>query len=715
MASDNKWNKQPLGEPGADSSFDLVRYFFWLSLVLMGIATVAMAGYLRFYSSAQMLQLEKVRASSLVQVFENSLWPHFKPLTQMSNDVARMREMATQAKLQSNVVQLMKGTDVIRLKVYALNGMTVFSTDPTQVGESEKGNDGFESAVAGVPVSELEHSNTIDSFERKLNDRDLISTYVPVHGADGRIEGVLEIYLDATSFIASTAKQLWWLTAAISLAMIALYIAQMLVVKRAGRIIKNQAAKLVEINRELDGRVEVRTRELGDANRMLEDEIDERRNAEERLDRLAHHDPLTNLPNRLLFKQRLETALGQQPLQHQRLAVLFLDLDRFKDVNDTLGHFIGDQLLIAVTARLAEHVRSGDTLARIGGDEFVCILANVQDPATVNLAAEKLLSLFNQPFRINHNDIHLSASIGISFSPEDGTDFDALVRKADIAMYQAKALGRNRYQLYTYQMSIEAQERVLIERHLRRAIDANEIEVYFQPKVDSVSGRLVGAEALARWNSPELGSVSPARFIPVAENSGLIVRLGDQVLEKTCRQIAQWRGAGFAINSVSVNLSVKQLERDDFPARLASLLSICNLPASTLELEITESVIMAAADAFSMLEAIKALGVKLSIDDFGTGYSSLAYLKQLPVHILKIDRAFVLGIGVGNDSEAIIRTIIGLAGSLGLSTVAEGVEELAQVEFLQREGCTTIQGFYFGRPQPAALFAQDWAPKLHTL
>ncbi|KPC54183.1 putative bifunctional diguanylate cyclase/phosphodiesterase [Amantichitinum ursilacus] len=707
MAVENMPDLQSHPEAPRNPRFDLVRYFFWLSLVLMGVATVAMAGYLRYFSSEQMLQLEKVRAASLVQVFENSLWPHFKPLTQMSDDVTRMRAMATQEQLQNNVVHLMQGTDVVRLKVYALDGMTVFSTDPRQVGESEKGNDGFESAVANTPVSELAHRNSIDAFDRQLTDRDLISTYVPVHGANGKVEGVLEIYVDATAFVSSTRAQLTWLTIAIILSMIALYIAQMLVVKRAGNIIKNQAAKLVEINRELDQRVELRTQELGDANRLLEGEIEERRNAEERLHQLAHHDPLTSLPNRLLFKNRLEQALATPPTQHH-LAVLFLDLDRFKDVNDTLGHFIGDQLLIAVAERLIEHVRPGDTLARIGGDEFVCILAHIENANAVNPVAERLLSLFNLPFRISDNDIHLSASIGVSFSPQDGTDFDALVRKADIAMYQAKALGRNRYQMYTHQMSVAAEERVLVERHLRRAIAAQEIAVYFQPKVDSISGKLVGAEALARWTDPVLGVVPPSRFIPVAEDSGLIIKLGQQVLEKTCQQIAQWRADGFAITSVSVNLSVKQLELDDFAVRLAHLLETYDLPASVLELEITESVIMAVADAFSVLEAIRALGVKLSIDDFGTGYSSLAYLKQLPVDILKIDRAFVTGIGTGIDSEAIIRTIIGLARSLGLRTVAEGVEERAQVDFLQREGCTTIQGYFYGRPQAAALFVQDW-------
>ncbi|QLG86823.1 EAL domain-containing protein [Chitinibacter bivalviorum] len=692
--------------PMRSKPFNLIRYFFLLSLGIMSIATLLMTGYLQHYSSEQLLKLEKVRASSMVQVFENSLWPQFRPLTLL--DKTQLLKQSSQGQLMSNVIQLMKGTDVIKIKVYALNGLTVFSTDPKQVGEVEEDNDGFKSALANVPASELAHKHSIDSFERALVDRDVISTYVPVHGANEKVEGVLEIYVDATPFIKAMSEQLRWLAVAICFLMVILFLVQMLVVMRAGNIINKQAAELEEANRDLDRRVEERTFALGQANLQLEAEVIERRNAEERLDQLAHHDPLTNLPNRLLFNEQLEQRLLQAPDHPHHLAVLFIDLDRFKDVNDTLGHFIGDQLLIAVTARLIKQVRADDTLARLGGDEFVCILNTQAGRETASQIAGQLLALFSQPFHINNNDIFLSASIGISFAPEDGMDVNTLVRNADIAMYQAKAAGRNRFQCYTRAMSVAAEERVRIERYLRQAIEHNELTVHFQAKVDSNSGQLVGAEALARWHSEALGHVPPVRFIPVAEDTGLIVALGDQILEKTCQQLRDWRSSGFNIPCVSVNLSVKQLERTDFPAHLAQLLHLYQLPATALELEITESVIMAVDDAIETLDAIRALGVKLSIDDFGTGYSSLAYLKQLPVQVLKIDRAFILGIGSGKDNEAIIRTIISLASSLGLSTVAEGVEEATQIRFLQEEGCSTIQGFYYGKPLPAAAFHQQW-------
>jgi diguanylate cyclase (GGDEF)-like protein len=692
--------------------FNLVRYFFLLSFILMVMAAGALTTYLRQNSSAELIALEESRARSLVQVFENSLWLRFKPLAEAPGDADALRRLAEQSGLRDLVVHLMRGTDVIKLKVYALDGRTVFSTDASQVGENKSANGGFKMAAAGQAISELTHRNNFDAFEQKLEDRDVISTYVPVHGANERVEGVLEIYVDATPFVQSSAAQLRWLVMTIFGLMACLFLAQLLVVRRAGKILDTQAAQLEEANRELDRRVEERTRALGDANLQLEGEIQERRSAEERLDHLAHHDPLTGLPNRLMFMERLRSSLARSARHGHRLAVLFIDLDRFKDVNDTLGHFTGDQLLVAVTTRLTSCVRLGDTLARLGGDEFICILEEIENPSAAHTTAEKLLALFRDPFSISGNELYLSASIGISFAPNDGNDVETLVRNADIAMYQAKTNGRNCSQFYTREMSVAAEDRMRIENHLRQAIDAGEIAVHFQPKVDSSSGRLVGAEALARWTSATLGVVPPSRFIPVAEETGLIVALGNQVLEKTCHQLAQWRRAGFEIPCVSVNLSVKQLERAGFSGRLKELLIESDLPASCLELEITESVIMAVDDAFAILDELRHMGVGLSIDDFGTGYSSLAYLKRLPVQTLKIDRAFVLGIGASAGDEAIIRTIIGLAGSLGLSTVAEGVEEQTQVDFLHAEGCNTIQGFHFGKPVAADDFAEHWATRI---
>ncbi|AXE33156.1 putative bifunctional diguanylate cyclase/phosphodiesterase [Chromobacterium phragmitis] len=685
--------------------FRLVPYFFLLSLLLMAGATALMASALRHYSGEQLLKLEKSRAASLVQIFENSLWADFRPLLPLARDPRKLRRIAGQPRLREAVIRLMRDTDVIRVKMYALNGVTLFSTDANQIGEDESDDEGFRSAAAGAPASELAHNNSIDAFERKLTDRDIISTYVPVHDPAGKIEGVLEIYLDATPFVADSEREMRWVTLAICGLMAVLFLTQMLVVRLAGRIIDRQGAALSAANRELDQRVDERTRELADANAKLEGEIQERRRAEERLDHLAHHDPLTGLPNRLRFQQRLDAALAKPDLPPDSLALLFIDLDRFKDVNDTLGHHTGDLLLVSVAQRLARQMRAEDMLARLGGDEFICVLERLESKDRAAEVAAKLLSLFQQPFAIGGNDLHLSASIGISFA-SDGADVDALLRHADIAMYRAKSAGRNRFQFYTPQMSAEAEERVDLERRLRLALENDGIEVHFQAKVDAASGRLVGAEALARWNDPERGMIPPSRFIPAAEESGLIIPLGERVLEKCCGQLAQWRHEGFALPSLAVNLSVKQLERDDFLPRIAALLERWELPPEQLELEITESVIMQADDAAAALSALRRLGIRLAIDDFGTGYSSLAYLAKLPVQVLKIDRSFVLGIGRGGD--AIVSTILSLAASLGLEAVAEGVEEPAQADWLRQAGCGTIQGYLYGKPLAPGCFAEEW-------
>lgn len=698
-------------------SFRLVPYFFMLSLLLMSCATALMAGYLRHYSSEQLLKLEMSRAASLVQIFKNSLWGDFRPLIPLSKQPARLKQLASRAELREAVVRLMQGSDVIRVKMYAPDGITIFSTDARQIGEDENDDGGFRLAITGSPASELVHKHSIDAFEHTLTERDIISAYVPVHGQAGNIEGVLELYLDATPFVDDANHQLWWLTLAIVGLMGTLFIAQMLVVRHAGRIISQQAASLAEANRELDRRVAERTRELEASNRLLHSEIIERRRAEATLDKLAHHDTLTGLPNRLQFQQQLARTLADEGIALRGPAILYIDLDRFKDVNDTQGHYVGDQLLIAVANRLSDHVAPRDLLARLGGDEFVCILGTLAHPDMADAAAGKLLALFQRPFAVGGQDIYLSASIGIGFVGQDGSDVDTLLRNADLAMYQAKAAGRNRYQRYTPQLSAAIEERVRVEHHLRQSIADGAIEVYYQPKILCAGGSLYGAEALARWHSAELGDVSPARFIPIAEESGQIQALGDLVLEKCCRQLAQWHQAGLVMPSVSVNLSVRQLEQADFPQRVHALLQKHGLRPEWLELEITESVIMASDDAISTLTELHQLGVRLSIDDFGTGYSSLSYLGQLPVQTLKIDRSFVMGIGQGQDAEALVRGIQSLADNLNLESVAEGVETAAQSDFLIAIGCTAIQGFLYDKPQPAAIFESRWlqAATLHRL
>jgi diguanylate cyclase (GGDEF)-like protein len=578
----------------------------------------------------------------------------------------------------------------------------VFSSDPKQTGEDKRDNAGFLAAGAGRVASELTHRNEFDAFEGTLSDIDVISSYVPIL-EQGRIVAVFEVYQDVTRFVRQveeTQRMIWLIVFGV---LAVLYLLQLMVVQRGQRILRQQADELAAANRDLDLRVQARTRQL-------QSEIVERRNAEERFEHLAHHDPLTGLPNRLMFAEQLRHSLGLAERARRSLAVLFIDLDRFKEVNDSYGHAVGDELLVAATRRLVSHLRAGDTLARLGGDEFVCIVEDVRDAHEAGVVADKLIELLSQPFELAEQEIFVAASVGICLYPDDGTDVDTLVRNADTAMYQAKAGGRSRSHFYSPEMTAYARERSRIEGLLRRAIEAGELAVHYQVKV-GLDGRPVGAEALLRWHSAELGSVSPVRFIPLAEETGQIVALGEWVLRQTCQQMMAWRAAGLAVPRVSVNLSVKQIERVDIVETVRTVLAETGLEPAALELEITESVIMNIENALAILERLHALGVHLAIDDFGTGYSSLAYLKRLPINTLKIDRAFIVGIGENAGDEAIIRTILELARSLQLTTVAEGVDAAVQLAFLQAHGCEQIQGFFFGKPQPSDQFAAAWREK----
>ncbi|WP_373889865.1 EAL domain-containing protein [Massilia sp. H6] len=438
--------------------------------------------------------------------------------------------------------------------------------------------------------------------------------------------------------------------------------------------------------------------------------------SQDKLDHLAHHDPLTALPNRLLFHDRLRHAMIRAARAEQQLAVLFIDLDRFKNVNDTLGHHVGDELLKQVAGALASCLREGDTLARLGGDEFIVLLEDVKGAEGgiygAGHVAGKLMTLFEQPFTVSGYELFITASVGISLFPQDAPDLNMLVRNADVAMYQAKARGRNGYQFYAPSMSGEGVERLRMESMLRRSIEKHEIFLHYQPQVDIASGELIGVEALVRWNNPELGLVEPTRFIPVAEDTGFIGQLGQWVLAQACRQMVCWESDGLLVPKMAVNLSVRQFDRGSIAPTVAGVLRETGLAAARLQLEVTESVIMNTGDALEYINDLRAIGVGLAIDDFGTGYSSLAYLKQLPVQTLKIDRSFIKDISAaaGGDAnaEAIAVAIVQLGKSLNLSVIAEGVETEEQAAFLLGHGCSHAQGYLYGQPVLPSTLLAHW-------
>ncbi|SFV16886.1 EAL domain-containing protein [Pseudoduganella namucuonensis] len=434
--------------------------------------------------------------------------------------------------------------------------------------------------------------------------------------------------------------------------------------------------------------------------------------AQEKLDHLAHHDPLTALPNRLLFHDRLHHALQRATREHEQLALLFIDLDRFKNVNDTLGHHIGDELLKQVARALQDKLREGDTLARLGGDEFIVLLENVDGQYGASLVAEKLVAMFEQPFMVAGHELFVTCSVGISLFPADAQDLNMLIRNADVAMYQAKARGRNGYRFYAPSMTGEGVERLRLETFLRRSLEKEEMFLNFQPQVEIDTGRLIGVEALVRWNHPELGLVPPIRFIPLAEDTGFINQLGQWVLSEACRQMVRWQDAGLHVPKMAVNLSAKQFDRGSIVSMVADILRETGLEPQRLQLEVTESVIMNTGDALAFINDLHSIGVGLAIDDFGTGYSSLAYLKQMPVQTLKIDRSFIKDISTDANDEAIAIAIIQLGKSMNLSVIAEGVETEEQAAFLLRHGCNLAQGYFYSKPVMPADLLEHWMPML---
>ena len=464
-----------------------------------------------------------------------------------------------------------------------------------------------------------------------------------------------------------------------------------------GKVFDRYSAPLVDSNGRYRGRI------------WYFRDITDRKVADERVKFLAYYDALTGLPNRTLFRDRMSKALASARRQKHKVAFLFLDLDRFKDINDSLGHSVGDLLLQEVAERLKAWGRAQDTIARVGGDEFLIMLTHVKDSLDAAVAAERLMDTMCRPFAIQGHSLTISCSVGISVFPEHGADGEALVKNADAAMYSAKANGRNNLRFFTSDMSAQVLERITLENSLRSAMGKDELFLAYQPQMEIATGRITGLEALLRWRHPTLGLVSPDRFIPIAENSGLIVPLGEWVLRTACRQAREWQNAGLPTLSVAVNVSAVQFRQEGFCDLIKKVLSDTGLDPRCLELELTESLLLANAEAMvSVVRELKALGITVAIDDFGTGYSSFSYLRQLQVNKFKIDRSFIRDVAVNPEDATITSAIINMAKSLKLKVIAEGVETEAQMQFLRAHQCDEIQGYYFSKP----LSVEDVSVKL---
>ncbi|TGN41071.1 EAL domain-containing response regulator [Marinobacter confluentis] len=437
-------------------------------------------------------------------------------------------------------------------------------------------------------------------------------------------------------------------------------------------------------------------------------DVTERKEAEAFINFQAYHDLLTRLPNRALFKDRLDLAITHARRSKQKLAVMFLDLDRFKVINDTLGHAMGDRLLQAVTHRLEQCLRKGDTLSRFGGDEFTLLLPSINSHEDARQISKKLIKALREPFQLGSHEVFVGVSIGIATYPEAGDSMDQLIQNADIAMYHVKARGKDGYRFFSETMSVDTADRLNLERDLRLALDRDELRVFYQPQVCSTTNRVVGLEALVRWEHPQQGLLYPRDFLPLAEETKLISRLSERVLDIACRDVGDWIRDGHEHLRLAVNLSPLQVEHPRFVSTLMDQLRAHNFPPGNLEIEITENVIMKDLEHISQkLRELAALGVRIAIDDFGTGYSSLNYIHRLPIHTLKVDQSFVRGIRSGEDEACIVNAIIAMAHGLRLEIVAEGVETDEQLAYLKNLGCHQVQGFYYGPARPKEMIEKS--------
>jgi diguanylate cyclase (GGDEF)-like protein/PAS domain S-box-containing protein len=468
---------------------------------------------------------------------------------------------------------------------------------------------------------------------------------------------------------------------------------------------KQAEAAVLRAKAELEALVQERTQQLSQTVQALEDKIREQHAAEARIQSLAHFDALTGLPNRLLLRERAEQALEIARRQGHHLALMFLDLDHFKRVNDSLGHRVGDVLLRQLAQRLRSALREPDTVARLGGDEFVLVLPDT-DAGGAARVARKLLGLCTDPFVVEQHELNTSPSIGIALFPEDGQDFDTLCASADVAMYRAKRDGRNAARFFTAEMQAQTLRALTLENALRRALERGQLHLCYQPQVELAQGRITGAEALLRWEHPELGSVSPTEFIPVAESCGLILPMGEWVIREVAGQIRQWMEQGLGPVKVAVNLSSVQFRHLELPQLIGQIVEQAGIDPALLELELTEGMAMLEPQrAIETMRELHRRGLQLAMDDFGTGYSSLSYLKKFPVYKLKIDQSFVRDLTEDPEDRAIVAAIISMAASLGLQTLAEGVETQGQLDILRQQGCREAQGWLFGRPLRAPEFA----------
>ena len=660
--------------------FRLTRTYSVASFFGIALVAIALSMFYRTIAVRSLIEHETQANVSLTQSFSNTLWPRYADFVARAAGIPP-QELAQQPEVQSlreEVVQKFRGLQVVKIKIYNMEGLTVYSTEPRQIGENKAGNSGFQKARAGKVTSDLVFRDHFSATEQVIENRNLLSSYIPVHKIPGGpVEGVIEIYSDVTSLVADIERTEYTVLGGVTGLLLLLYLFLLMIVRRADRIIRSH-------------------------------ENEERKAQAEQIHYMAYHDHLTGLANRALFKDRFQHAIAVARRTDKPVGVMFIDIDRFKVINDSLGHEGGDAVLVEAARRIRACLRASDTACRIGGDEFVVILEHLSSTEDAAQAAKRLIGKFSEPMKIGDREIIATASIGIAIHPGATKDVQRLLKDANAAMHEAKETGRHRYVFYTQEMDARAQESLEYELGLRQALQNREFTIYYQPRVNTAAGTVVGAEALLRWQHPSRGLVMPDSFIPLLEDTGLVIPVGEWVLQQACRQCRRWHDAGHDSLSVSVNLSMKQFRAGSLLGSVQHALEESGLPPRFLELELTESVLVNDAEqALGLMHELKKIGVTLSIDDFGTGYSSLNYLRRFPIDLLKIDGSFIRDVIRNRGDAAITTTIAVMAKSLRLGILAEGVETREQARFLRTIGCHDMQGFLFGEPVPVERFGSQ--------
>jgi diguanylate cyclase (GGDEF)-like protein len=591
-------------------------------------------------------------------------------------DTNALRRLPVIGKLDQGIQDALRNTTTVKVRIYQLDGRVLFSTDAAEIGTDYSRMRGFIAARQGEVFSEITHHDQIKSLNGVMQDIDTLSSYVALRGSpDDPIDGVLEIYTDITEVLASDLRQERFVMLSVIAVLLALYGILFLIVRYADGVIRRQHAQQLHI--------------------------------EQSLRYATTHDSLTSLPNRLLLLDRINQSLAAAERHNNLLAVASIDLDNFQNINNSLGHAVGDKVLQTIAQRLTQCLREGDTIARIGADEFVVSLPDIHSNVSLFQIAKKMLGAISVPIESDGRELHLTASIGIALYPEHGKDAETLIRKADMAMHSAKRLGRNRHQMFVEHMDEQVQQQVQLEDEMWRALKNNEFVLYYQPVIDLNSGAITGAEALLRWPNPHGAWLSPAEFIPLTEKCGLIVPLSEWVLSEACTQLQTWRDGGLGLDdfTMAVNLSQRHFATAGLATMIAGVIEQAEIDPRRLHLDITEDILTGMNESvLTNFEGLKRTGIKFALDDFGTGYASLGYLRNFPIDLLKINRSFIHDLPDNADNEAIVTTIISLANSLNLTVVAKGVETDAQVSFLQKQGCHQAQGFLFSRPLPPGEF-----------